>query len=366
MRVRLVDLGWDSRGILAPRAGLAQRLPGGILLPARPAIVSDAYIIDQESAMAEQKIIAVVGATGAQGGGLVQAILTDPDGGFRVRALTRSPEGEKGAALASRGAEVVHADLDDVDSLRAAFRGADAAFCVTNFWEHFSPEKELSQAANLARAAKEEGVRHVVWSTLEDTRDHIALDDDRMPTLMGKYKVPHFDAKGEANRGFTDLGVPTTFLVTSFYWDNLIYFGMGPKRGPDGVLTLTMPMADARLSGIAAEDIGACAYGIIKRGDAYIGRTVGIAGEHLTGDEMAAAMTDALGEEVRYSSIPFDTFRSLGFPGADDLGNMFQFYVEFGDQVVGARSVQESRRLNPGLLDFRSWLAKYGDRIPRE
>jgi uncharacterized protein YbjT (DUF2867 family) len=316
--------------------------------------------------MSHKKIIAVVGATGAQGGGLVQAILEDADGPFTVRALTRTPEGEKGSALAARGVEVVHADLDDVESLRAAFRGADAAFCVTNFWEHFSPEKELSQAANLARAAKEEGVGHVVWSTLEDTRKLVPLDDDRMPTLMGKYKVPHFDAKGEANGSFTELGVPTTFLVTSFYWDNLIYFGMGPKRSEDGVLVLTMPMADARLSGIAAEDIGACAYGIFKQGGAYIGRTVGIAGEHLTGDEMAAAMTEALGEEVRYSSIPFDTFRGLGFPGADDLGNMFQFYVELGDEVVGARSVEESRRLNPGLLDFRGWLAKYGDRIPRE
>jgi uncharacterized protein YbjT (DUF2867 family) len=315
--------------------------------------------------MSDKKIIAVVGATGAQGGGLVRAILDDPDGRFQARALTRSPQGEKGAALASRGAEVVHADLDDVESLRAAFRGADAAFCVTNYWEHFSPEKELTQAANLARAAKEEGLRHVVWSTLEDTRDHVALDDDRMPTLMGRYKVPHFDAKGEANRSFTEFGVPTTFLLASFYWENLIYFGMGPKRGEDGVLVLAMPMGDAPLAGIAAEDIGRCAYGIFGRGDDYIGRKVGIAGDHLTGVEMASAMTDALGEEVRYAAVPFEAYRALGFPGADDLGNMFQFYVEFGDEVLGIRSVEESRRLNPSLQDFRTWLANYGDRIPR-
>jgi uncharacterized protein YbjT (DUF2867 family) len=77
-----------------------------------------------------------------------------------------------------------------------------------------------------------------------------------MPTLMGKYKVPHFDAKGEANQVFTDLSVPTTFLLTSFYWENLIYFGMGPKKGSDGKLAITFPMGDKKLPGIAAEDIG--------------------------------------------------------------------------------------------------------------
>src|SRR5687768_353248 len=276
--------------------------------------------------MAEKKIIAVVGATGAQGGGLARAILEDREGPFQLRALTRQPEGEKGAALAAQGAEVVRVDLDDPASVRDAFAGAYGAFCVTNFWEHFSPEKELSQAETMARSARDQGLQHVVWSTLEDTRKTVPLDDDRMPTLQGKYKVPHFDAKGEADRFFTELGVPTTFLVASFYWDNFIYFGSGPKRGPDGVLALTMPMGESPLSGIAAEDIGKCAYGIFKAGDAYIGRTVGIAGGHVTGAEMARELTEALGEEVRYDAIPAATFRSFGFPGADDLGNMFQFY----------------------------------------
>jgi hypothetical protein len=81
---------------------------------------------------------------------------------------------------------------------------------MTNFWEHFTPEKELTQAANMAQAAREAGLRHVIWSTLEDTRRWVPLEDDRMPTLMGKGKVPHFDAKGEADHLFADAGVPTT------------------------------------------------------------------------------------------------------------------------------------------------------------
>ena len=163
-----------------------------------------------------------MGATSAQGGGLARAILNDPDGSFNVRALTRNVRSDKAAGLAQLGAAVVEADLDDLKSLEQAFRGAYGAYCVTNFWEHFSPEKELAQAANMAEAARHAGLEHVIWSTLEDTRQWVPLDDDRMPTLMGKYKVPHFDAKGEANQVFTDRGVPTTFLLTSFYWDNLI------------------------------------------------------------------------------------------------------------------------------------------------
>lgn len=313
-----------------------------------------------------EKIIAVVGATGAQGGGLARAIFDDPEGGFTARAITRNPSSEKARALADLGAEVVAADLDDLESLKRAFRGAYGAFCVTNFWEYFSPEKELAQAENMAEAARDAGLQHVVWSTLEDTRRWVPLDDDRMPTLMGRYKVPHFDAKGEADHAFTEHGVPTTFLVASFYWDNLVYFGMEPKRGPDGVLTLAMPMGDAPLSGIAAEDIGKCAYGIFKAGREYVGRTVGIAGGHVTGADMAAALSEALGEEVRYQAIPPEVFRGLGFPGAEDLGNMFQFYRDFNDDVVGMRDVEESRRLNPALLTFEAWLAKYGDRIPVE
>jgi uncharacterized protein YbjT (DUF2867 family) len=315
--------------------------------------------------MAEQKTIAVIGATGAQGGGLVRAILADEGGAFRARAVTRNPDSDKARALPDAGAEVVKADLDDVDSLARAFEGCYGAFCVTNFWEHFSPEKEMAQAKNLAEAAKRAGVRHVVWSTLEDVRRWVPLDDDRMPTLMEHFKVPHFDAKGASDHHFTDQGVPTTFLLTSFYWDNLLYFGMEPQRGEDGALVFALPMGDAKLAAIAAEDIGKCAFGIFAAGDTYVGKTVGIAGEHLTGSEMAAALSESLGEDVTYYAVPFDTYRAFDFPGAEDLGNMFQFYHDFNDDFSSARSVEFSRSLNPSLLSFRAWLKKHGERIPR-
>ena len=314
--------------------------------------------------MAKKRTIVVVGATGAQGGGLARAILRDRQRAFQVRALTRNVRSEKATALARLGAELVEANLDDPESLRSAFRDAYGAYCVTNYWEHFSPERELVQAANLAAAAKGARLEHVIWSTLEDTRRWVPLDDDRMPTLMGKYKVPHFDAKGEATREFADRGVPTTFLLTSFYWDNFIYFGLGPKRGPDGVLTLTFPMSDKKLPGIAAEDIGKCAYGIFKRGRDSIGKTIGIAGGHLTGEEMATALSRALGEKVRYHDVSPDTYRRLGFPGAEDLGNMFQFKRDFNDYFCGIRNLDVARALNPSLQTFDQWLERNKNRIP--
>ena len=316
--------------------------------------------------MADRKIIAVMGATGAQGGGLVHAIMSDPGAGFAVRAITRNVNSDKAKQLASLGAEVVAADADDEGSIERAFRGAYGAFCVTFYWDHFSPAKEGSQAKAMARAAKSAGVQHAIWSTLEDTRQWVPLSDNRMPTLMGNYKVPHFDAKGESNRFFTEAGAPTTFLLTSFYWDNFIYFGSGPKRGPDGRLALTMPMGDKKLPGIAAADIGGCALGIFKGGGEWIGKTVGIAGGHLTGAQMAAGLTRALGQEVVYNDVPPEVYRSFGFPGAEDLGNMFQFKRDFEEYYCGARSLETSRRLNPSLQTFESWLAANGSRIPLE
>jgi uncharacterized protein YbjT (DUF2867 family) len=314
--------------------------------------------------MAANKVIAVVGATGAQGGGLVRAILSNPGGGFAARAITRDVNSEKAKQLAKLGAEVVYGDVDDVESMKKAFAGAYGAYCVTFFWAHFSPEKEKAEATAMAQAAKAAGIQHAIWSTFEDTRKLVPLSDNRMPTLMGKYKVAHFDAKSEANQAFIDLGVPTTFLLTSFYWENLIYFGAGPKKGPNGALALTYPMGDKKLPGIASEDIGKCAYGIFRKGRDYIGKTVGIAGEHLTGAQMATALTKALGQPVRYNDVPADVYRSFGFPGAEDMGNMFQYKRDFEKEYCGARDIGVSRALNPLLQTFESWLKTNAGRIP--
>lgn len=317
--------------------------------------------------MSEKKIIAVLGATGAQGGGLVRSILADKSGDFTARALTRDVNSDKAKALADLGAEVVAVDIDNYESLKKAFEGAYGVFAVTFFWEHFSPAKENAQAESIAKAAKAAGVKHIIWSTLEDTRNWVPLSDNRMPSLGdGKYKVPHFDGKGESNKYFTEQNLPVTFLLTSFYWDNFIYFGMGPKKGPDGKLAITIPMGDKKLPGIAAADIGKSAFGIFKKGNEFIGKTVGISGGHLTGKQMADSFTKALGQEVVYNAVPFDVFRSFGFPGADDLGNMFQFKHDFEDYFCGVRSIDFSKSINPSLQSFDQWLEENKTKIPLE
>ncbi len=314
--------------------------------------------------MRDKKIIAVVGATGAQGSGLVRAIQSDPEAGFTARALTRNPDSDKAKELKKLGAEVVAADVDDLQSIKRAFDGAYGAYCVTFFWEHFSPDKEKVHAQTMAEAARDAGLEHVIWSTLEDTRKKVPLSDERMPTLMEKYKVPHFDAKGESDQFFTQAGVPTTFLLTSFYWENFINFGAGPQRGEDGKLALTLPMGDKKLPGIAVDDIGKCAFAIFKRGKEFHGKTVGIAGEHLTGKQMAEAFTRALGQQVVYNDVPPEVYRSFDFPGADDLGNMYQYKRDFEQDFCGARNPEFARSLNPELQTFDAWLAQNKARIP--
>jgi uncharacterized protein YbjT (DUF2867 family) len=314
--------------------------------------------------MSDTKTIAVIGATGAQGGGLVRAILADPERRCAGRAVTRTTASEKARALAAAGAEVVAGDADDQASLERAFAGAHGAFLVTNFWEHLSPERELEQAAALARATKAAGVAHAVWSTLEDTRLAFPLDDPRLKTLHGKYKVPHFDAKGEADPIFAAEAAPTSYLMVAFYWENFIYFGQGPRKGPDGNLVLALPLAGGKLPGIAAEDIGRCAYGIFRRGPAAAGQRFGVAGDVLSGPEYAAAFSRHLGAPVSFYDMPFDEYRALGFPGADDMGNMFEHHSILGEEFRRNRSPEVARSLNPALQSFDDWLSANASRIP--
>lgn len=312
-----------------------------------------------------KKIIAIMGATGAQGGGLAHAIAADPHGPFSARAITRHVDSDKAKALKALGVDVVAADADKPETLDAAFAGAHGVFCVTNYWEHLDVDREGAQASAMARAAGKASVSHVVWSTLEDTRKRIPLTDKRMPVLYNKYFVPHFDSKGQVDHAFENEGTPTSFLLAAFYWDNFIHFGMGPRKGDDGKYALAMPLGGAKLPGIWSGDVGRCALGIFKQGASAVDQKFGVAGETLTGQEMAAKMGAALGRDIAFYDVPFDVYRGFGFPGAEDLGNMFQYQQILGDAFYRARDPKVSRELNPGLLNFDAWLAANKDKIAK-
>lgn len=322
--------------------------------------------------MTEKKIIAVVGATGAQGGGLLRAILADPDGPFTARAMTRNAGSDPARELASQGAEVIEADLDDETSLRKAFDGAYGAYVVTNFWAQRTPEQEqartraemeLDQAAAAARAAKDTELRHVVWSTLEDTRPHFARLGTNVPNALDNYKVPHFDAKAEANASFTALGVPTTFLQTTMYYEAFLQ-GFGPHRNDNGELALTLPMADKRWALIAGEDIGKTALGVFRRGGQFIDKTVSIAGTLATGEQLAATFTTALGEKVIYQPMTTDQMRASGQPGVLEVANMFQFYSDASEYFTAVRDPDLVRELNSELQTLDAWLTRHKNEIP--
>jgi uncharacterized protein YbjT (DUF2867 family) len=307
--------------------------------------------------MSHDKVITVLGATGTQGGAVARALLSD--GELAVRAVTRDAASPKAQALAGLDAQVVEATLTDEGSLRRAFDGAYGAFLVTPYWEHRSPVRELAEVKNLISAAQAAGLRHVVWSTLEDTREVIAADDDRMPVLGDGYRVPHFDVKGgAADALFAKSGLPTTYLLMSFYWDNLLGLAR-PQRDPDGTLAVHLPLGDTPIAGIASDDIGQVALRVFQQPAETIGATIPVVGEYLTGEQMTAALSAVLGEPVAYRPPTYEQFRSFGFPGADELGNMFQYYAEFPESYLGRRDLQAARAFNPDPLSLTDFLTAH-------
>ncbi len=282
-------------------------------------------------------VIAVVGATDAQGGGLARAILADPARSFTVRAITRPVDGVAARTLSALGAQVVAVDLDDAASLARALQGVYGVFGVTNDRDHCSPERGLEQVDHIAQAARRAAVRHVIWSTKENTREADAL--------------------------FRNL--PTTLLRTSFFWDELIPLGMGLRRAADGGLDFVLPMGTSRLPGIAAADIGPCALGIFQRCGQFIGQTVGIAGENLDGAQIAVALSAAIGEPVRYVPNSFASYMRLDLPGAGDLAHMLRYKHDCNDTYCTDCAVDLTRELHPGLLNFEQWLAENAHRGSR-
>ena len=332
--------------------------------------------------MTSKYTIVVVGATGAQGGGLVRAILED--GQFIARAITRNPDSDAAKELAAAGAEVVKADINVEDSIKEACKDCYGMFCVTlSDDENYTPEIEMKQAQNMANAAKlvndfslildlnnncyiypycrSCSLKHVIWSTMEDTRLLVPQDSIDIPTLNGKYKVPHFDIKGECDNFFADL--PTTFLLPSFYWENFIEMQMGPTKYL-GKVYFSLPIADKRLAGISCTDIGRCALGIFKNPQHYIGKRIGISGDCLSLVQMAQIMSKVFDVKVIAHDMPVFQYRKLGFEGADDFANMFQFMQEFEPEFCGARIPDNARKLNRQMLTFEKWLEINKDKIP--
>ena len=254
--------------------------------------------------MEARKTILVVGATGAQGGGVARHLLAG--GRYAVRCLTRHPESEKAKALGRAGAEIVAGDLEDFDSIRAALIGCYGCFGVTSFWEHF--EKEYGHGKNLIDAVRRSDVEHFVLSTLPYCKK----------ISGGALEVPHFDQKAQLEEYTRKLGVQATFVHVAFYFENFLTF-FPPQMQEDGSFTFGFPQGDTPLAAVAVEDVGSVVSPVFERPQDYLGKVVGIVGDDLTGSQYAETMTRMLGTKVAYHHMPREDFAALGFPGAEDL-----------------------------------------------
>jgi uncharacterized protein YbjT (DUF2867 family) len=288
---------------------------------------------------ASRPTILVTGATGAQGGSVARYLLER--GAFAVRALTRNPDSDAAKALAAAGAEVVRGDLDDAASLRAAVASCHGVFGVTNFWEHF--EAEHRHGVNLIDAVAESDVRHFVLSTLPSAHD----------ISGGELSAPHLDIKAKLEAYARERGLPATFVHVAYYFENFASWFV-PRRQEDGTYAFGFPQGDTPLAGVAVEDVGGVVAPIFERRDEFLGRTVGIVGDDLTGDEYAAVMGRVLGRPIAYHHIPREVFAGFGFPGADDLANMFDFNRRFIPNRQA--DLAESRALFPQIQSFDRWM----------
>ncbi|XP_057621950.1 nmrA-like family domain-containing protein 1 isoform X2 [Chionomys nivalis] len=289
--------------------------------------------------MANRKIIAVFGATGAQGGSVARSILENKH--FAVRALTRDVTQKNALAFRDLGAEVVRCDLDDAASVEEALKGAHGAFVVTNFWDHLSKEKEVCQGKLVADIAKRLGLKHVVYSGLENV--------DRLSG--GKLKVLHFDGKGEVEEYFWSIGVPMTSVRLAAYFENFLTMWK-PVKSPDGYYTLALPMGDVPMDGISVADVGAVVSSIFASPEEFVGKAVGLSAEALTIQQYADVLSRILGKDIRDAKITPEAYEKLGFPGADELANMFRFY-----HMKPNRDIKLTHCLNPKIRSFSQFIS---------
>src|SRR6266550_4450845 len=255
-----------------------------------------------------RKLIAVIGATGHQGGGVLRALQTR--GQFKVRALTRNPD--KHRELAE---EVVEADLGKPETLTAAFAGAHGVFLVTNFQEAGSDE--LKQATAAISAAKDARVKHFIWSTLPNVE---AISG-------GKFNVPHFTGKAKVDRVVKEAGFENyTFVIAPFYYQNLAG-ALGPHEQADGSMGWALPL-DPTLRVIHMGDInelGDIVAGAFAHADeAGNGQYLPLVGDFMSFNEIVETL-NRQGHNISYSRVPKEVFAGF-FPGAKEIAEMFSYW----------------------------------------
>ncbi len=279
--------------------------------------------------MSTSKHVLVTGATGQQGGAVVQALLAR---GHRVRGLTRKAHSPSAKALEARGVEIAVGDFTDRDSLVHAATGVDTIFAMTTPFEQ-GVDAETAQGLVITEAAKGAGVGHLVYSSVASA--------DRTTG------IPHFDSKYAVEQAIIASGVPYSIIAPVFFMDNLLQ----PWMTQPGKVAMAMP-GTRPLQQIAVADIGAFATAIIERRETVFGRRFDIAGDELTGDEAAAILSKATGQTLRYEGFPPDVLRAQ----SEDMVLMFEWFISTGY----AADIAGLRRDFPEVAwhDLEGWARK--------
>ena len=295
----------------------------------------------------DKQVIAVIGGTGVQGGGVVDALLAS--GKFAVRVASRNPASDAAKALALRGVEVVKANLLDAKSLRRPFEGAHGAFVVTNFWDPAQMERETEIGAAAVKAARSSGVKHLVWSTLPDC--------ERI--TGGRLKVVHFTGKARVDAVVESAGFPRhTFVHAPMYFQNFI-LRMSPQALPNGGRGWAVPMDPAARvmhSGDPTE-VGRVVAAAFAAGDELSnGSHLAVCGGLYSWNDFVATL-NAQGHDLKVTRVlPPEAYDNF-FPGAHEIREMYQYYEQhtyFGPE--SEKRIAAARALVPGgFTGFADW-----------
>lgn len=292
--------------------------------------------------MSSQPRILVVGGTGAQGGSVARHLLAE--GRYRVRCMTRRLDSVAAITLADAGAEVVEGDLADAESLDAALAGCEAAFGVTNYFEHFNAEYELG--ARFLSVVQDSAVEHLVLSTLPDAGELSA----------GKLHVPQFEHKARLEMLVRQKEIFATFVHVAFYYENFLY-NCPPRRQEDGSYAFGFPLGDAKLPAVSVGDVGGVVAAILRQPGNFQGRTVKIVGDQRPAAEYAAVIGALTGRIVRFQHVPREVFSRLPVPGAAGLADMFELYRSHVRPAP--KDLARCLRLYPGILSFERWAREH-------
>lgn len=276
------------------------------------------------------KTILVTGATGQQGGATARHLLAD---GWNVKALTRNPNNPPAKTLEDSGVELVQGDLADRARLDEILNGVYGVFSVQQFWEH-GYDGELQQGKILADAAKAASVEHFVYSSVGSADKKTGL--------------PHFDSKWLIEEHIRSLGIKASILRPVFFMENLLMpdFKDNILKGTLGISLKT----DVSLQMIAVDDIGAFASLVFGDPDTYDGKAIDLAGDELTGPQMAEALSGALGKDVNFMEFPIEQLRALN----EEYAVMFEWFNDYGYEA----DIPALKKIHPGLKSFKTWLSE--------